>query len=526
MAQSSQPIYGIVFNRQSDQLLPIVDTDMSTIFLIGVSEDAVAQTFPVDQSVVINSSDQTMLAALGTGDLLTAVQLINAQLAPRQVAARIVVHRIAKGGSDAQTIANILGSQAAGTGIFAALSVGPALGVVPRLLLIAGGYTGKNITRAVSGKVVTQAARFGGNTGSGLMTLAAPAFGNGVQAGVYRVRCKTAAANGGVFSVVDPTGNVLADATVGQAYAGQVAFTIADGPADFIVGDGFDVTVTVTAGAMNANPIAVSLPQIEAALAAHSIVDGPNTTAQDAMDYRATLSSDHTILVDFAVTPAAAQAGTFVAGAAVAAGIGVRVDYDNDGVPSQSWASQAIYGITALQRYDSFSLNSGTNTGQELLATQVGIAQRGNAGDPGAVSNAGFVLVAFSTCSIDPTWQFFNVTRLRDYIHLNLQGFWRLRIGVSNITLHAVQAVENDAIQFLTLLKGDPKQHIIDFRVGINALDNSPATIEAGKLRVYFKAEEASPLLLIVADSYRYPDALTTLVSDIAGETNQLIASA
>jgi len=53
----------------------------------------------------------------------------------------------------------------------------------------------------------------------------------------------TVPSNGGVFSVTDPKGNALANATVGVEYSHEIDFTIADGAPDFAVGDGFDVEV-------------------------------------------------------------------------------------------------------------------------------------------------------------------------------------------------------------------------------------------------------------------------------------------
>lgn len=521
-----QPRYGIVFNRQSDDPRPAVTTDMSTIYLLGTSEDATPATYPINTLVMINSSDADALAALGTGALKIAVQLINAQLGPLQYAARIIVQRVAKGASDAETIANIVGSQAAGTGIYGALEAGPIFGVVPRLFVLADGLTGK-FTRNAPGTIVTQAAKFGGNTGNGLLTLASPAFGGGVKPGLYRVRCKTAAANGGVFSVVDPDGNVLADATVGSAYAGTaVRFTIADGATDFVVGDGFDVTVTVDAGLAQTNAICAALPQVLNALLAHALVDGPGTTKQDAKDWRETLSSDRLIPVDAFVTPVGAADGVFVGAAPVAAGIGVRVDAQTKGakgVPSQSFANQPVYGITALKRYDGFSLTDGANDGQELLTANVGIIERGEMGVETAAADSGFVLIATDNAGTDELWRFYNVTRMRDYIHLGLLKIWRARLGKTNITRHGTQAVLNDGIVFLGELKSD--EHIIDFRFGVAGGANTPETIRAGKFRVFFKAEEASPLLLIEADSYRYRDALGQLITDIATETNQVITA-
>jgi hypothetical protein len=84
-----------------------------------------------------------------------------------------------------------------------------------------------------------------GNTGDGVMTLDAttPVL-SGAQLGVYKAVCITAASNGGTFRVSDPLGNVLGDVAVGATFANQIKFAIADGSADFIVGDEIDVTVS------------------------------------------------------------------------------------------------------------------------------------------------------------------------------------------------------------------------------------------------------------------------------------------
>lgn len=67
----------------------------------------------------------------------------------------------------------------------------------------------------------------------------------------WTITCTAAAANGGTFGVVGSVSGAQASATVGTPYDnGKVAFTIADGSTDFIVGDAF--TFTTTQGAMKA----------------------------------------------------------------------------------------------------------------------------------------------------------------------------------------------------------------------------------------------------------------------------------
>lgn len=83
-----------------------------------------------------------------------------------------------------------------------------------------------------------------GNTGNGAMTIDAttPALAN-CQVGTYIARCITAAANGGTFEVFDPQGSSLGIVAVAGTFANQIKFVIADGAADFIVGDTFLVAV-------------------------------------------------------------------------------------------------------------------------------------------------------------------------------------------------------------------------------------------------------------------------------------------
>jgi len=113
--------------------------------------------------------------------------------------------------------------------------------------------SGENRSRgAVLGKITLGAASRAakaGNTGNGAMTLDAetPILA-GAQVGVYKVVCIAAAGNGGTFRVTDPKGNVLGDVAVAATFANQIKFSIADGDADFIVGDEIDVTIAAGSG--------------------------------------------------------------------------------------------------------------------------------------------------------------------------------------------------------------------------------------------------------------------------------------
>lgn len=614
----TNPTIGIMFNRTSDEPRPVVPSDMSVLGYVLPSDDADANVFPLNTPVEFNSSDTSYLSKLGTGPLYRTLLAVNGQLDDYQQAARVVVSRVSDDEDIAQVIANIVGSQAAGSGIYSLLRAGELLGVIPRIIG-APGYTG-HFSRTNPNVNVTRAAKSGGNTGNGLMTLAGTAYGADAKNGVYRVRCiggarsaasaakqggntgngamgsltadataatgawrvvcqaasadggafavyrpdgsfdgvaivgqaynspagpnftiadgatdfvvgdefvltvtATVPANGGVFSVTDPAGTRLADATVGVAYdTSHVKFTVVDGSTDFAIGDGFDVTVVITGGVAEANPICAALPAVCSALLAHAVVGGPGTTKQDAIDWRETINSDRLIPVDCYVKVADGTSVIEEDVVARAMGIAVRRDYLWGGVPSHSWANEPVQGIVGLKRYDAFSLTDGATTGQELLAANIGIVARGEMGVETAIAQSGYTFLATDNAGDDPLWQFYNVTRMRDYIHLGLLKALRKRLGASNITPHAVTALENDIEFFLRDLKAD--EHILGYRVGFEKDKNSPENLRLGKLRIFFQAEEPPPLRQLTIDSRRYRAALDDLLDTLIQQANTLVA--
>lgn len=614
----TEPIFGIKFNRDSNEPRPVVPSDLSVIGLVLPSADADGDVFPLNTPVEFNSNNSASLAAMGSGPLYKAVTAINDQLGEFQVAARVVAVRVAQGGDIDETIANIIGDQGDGTGLYALLKAGQILGVIPRIIG-APGFTGK-FNRVGGSTGVTSAAKTGGNTGNGVLTLASPGYGGSVKAGVYQVRCiggarsassaakaggntgngvlgsltadDTAATgawraicqsvaanagafavyrpdgtfdgialvgvaynsptgvnftiadgsadfivgdefvitvaaavpeNGGVFSVTDPDGVTLATASVGVAYTGaHVRFTIADGATDFVIGDGFDLTVVLTGGVAEANPICAELPAICNVLLAHAVVGGPGTTKQDAIDWRETINSDRLIPVDNYVRVVEGTQTVEEDAASRVMGIGVRKDYQHQGIPSHSWANQQVQGIVGLRRYDAFSLTDGATDAQELLAVNVGVVIRGELGVETAIASSGFIYVGTDNAGDDPLWQFYNVTRMRDYIHLALLKSLRKRLGVSNITPHAVQAIENDITFFLSDLKAD--EHILGFRVGFEKDKNSPEQLRLGHLRIFFQAEEPPVLRKLTIDSRRYRPALEAMLDTLITQANTLVA--
>jgi hypothetical protein len=98
----------------------------------------------------------------------------------------------------------------------------------------------------------TSAAKSGGNTGNGTCT--AVSSKGAAIAGVYQVRCVIAGTNSATFDLYNPNGDLIDQRQLSGSGATAVfandnlAFTLADGATDFVVGDGFDITVAAPSG--------------------------------------------------------------------------------------------------------------------------------------------------------------------------------------------------------------------------------------------------------------------------------------
>ena len=186
-------------------------------------------------------------------------------------------------------------------------------GIAPGAAPGAGTVMGR-VTIDTSNIVATRDA---GNTGDGVLTLADPAFGTGVEPGTYVLSCIGEAPNGGVFSVETPSGVTLATANVGVAYDGVLRFTIANGATDFAVGD--QITVTVGAGSGrfkactigatdgSADPVGVLLQDVDAETA--EVADALILTGGPAQVNRAALVFDASFATEAQESAAIAALG-------------------------------------------------------------------------------------------------------------------------------------------------------------------------------------------------------------------------
>ena len=112
--------------------------------------------------------------------------------------------------------------------------------------LVAGAVVG-----AVPAGTSASAAKSGGNTGNGTFVLDAttPILPGAIE-GIYSLRNIEAVTNGGKFVLKDPNGFslgtyiIVAGAGGTVTIADQIKGVLTDGSTDFVVGDGFDITIS------------------------------------------------------------------------------------------------------------------------------------------------------------------------------------------------------------------------------------------------------------------------------------------
>lgn len=96
----------------------------------------------------------------------------------------------------------------------------------------------------VSGSATATASA--GNSGDGVMGTIT--VGASAKIGNYTLTIVEPGTNVGNFVVTDPEGLLVGHGTVASAFnQGGLSFTLADGAADFVAGDGFNIAVTGTA---------------------------------------------------------------------------------------------------------------------------------------------------------------------------------------------------------------------------------------------------------------------------------------
>jgi Bacteriophage lambda head decoration protein D len=118
------------------------------------------------------------------------------------------------------------------------------------VVILAGDGADRELTAGmvlgVTSEGTASAVADAGNTGDGAM--GAITVSAGAKPGKYRLVVVEPGTDVGTFEVFDPDGVLIGSGVVASAFSlGGLAFTLADGAADFVAGDAFTITVLETA---------------------------------------------------------------------------------------------------------------------------------------------------------------------------------------------------------------------------------------------------------------------------------------
>jgi phage tail sheath protein FI len=496
------PIFGVVARRVDDESSPAIYADLDTVGIIGPAPDADPLLFPLNTPVKFNSDNFTLIASIGArGFIQDGIRGVNDQLADFERAAQFIFVRTALGTDSnpsialQETLANIMGDSALGTGLNAFVQSAELVHAIPRLIM-APGYTGQLVT--------------------GLDTLVMSTPGTGyVPDQSYPITFSGGGPNvvqAAAHAIANPDGTLAAPIidNFGAFYSTTPTATIA-APVS-----GTRALYTATT-AVNADPVCAAMPSVLSQLIAHAVVESTGTSTANDETWRGTLNSDRLIPMSGGVKIVDPVSGSTIVMPCAPRVIGciIRRDFQT-GAPFNSAANQAVNGIVGPARSIPFNITDGANEGQELLGFNVGIIVRGELGNDFALAQGGYILVATDNAGEDTLWMFYNVTRGRDFINITLIRNLRFYLGKYNITAQTVQVVVNSMVQVLSFLKA--QDNLLGYKVSFSGSLNTSDEIRKGNITISFRAEEPTVLRKITAQGSRYRPAVDALILQLESQ--------
>lgn len=472
-------LHGIEVLEVDDGIRPIQTVRSSVIGLIGTAPAADASAFPLNTPVAI-FGDPRKAVGLGTeGTLPDAIDDIF-----DQVGATVIVVRVTEGETLAESISNVIGSQAVGTGVHAFKAAKANIGLTPKVL-IAPGFTG---TRTVNG-ITAIAVNAGGSGYTSTPTVTITGGG----ANAKGATATAIIANGAVTQIV-VTKN-------GTGYTEAPTATITGG------GGASATAGTVTIGNA-ADPVVAELQGIARQLRAVIIADGPGTTNADAIQYRGDWGSDRIFIVDPGVLVWDTENDVNVGRPASARVAGIIARMDRTKGFWWSPSNQEIYGITGVGRVIGFGMSDPNSESNYLNGNEVATIIR----------HEGFRLWGNRTTASDPLWAFLSVRRTADMIYESVeQAFlWALDRPLTKNNILEIPESVNAYLRHLRALGA-----IINGRSWIDPSLNTPTVLMNGQLFVDFEIEPPAPLERLTFRAHRQPEFYTELIDEVVRELAQ-----
>ncbi len=456
---------------------PITTVRTSVIGLIGTAPNADATAFPLNTPVLVAGSrrEAANLDLLGTGEgtLPAAMDSIF-----DQAGAVVIVVRVEKESTDAETLANILGGVNATNGqyegVHAFLGAKSVVGYQPRILLapgfthtrVAGGVTAITMTNQGSGYTSAPAVAITGGGGSG--ATAEAVLGTGTDAGkITSIRVLSA----------------------GSGYTSAPTVTLTGGA-------GTGATATASFGIVG-NAVVAELIGIAERLRAVIIADGPNTNDADAIAYAGDFGSSRVYLVDPKVIKTDSTGATITEWSSPCVA-GLLAKSDNERGFWWSPSNQNINGIQGTSRPIDFTLGDANARANLLNENKVSTIVRED----------GYRLWGNRSLSSDERFAFLCVRRTADIINdsILVSHLWAVDRGITKNYVESVVEGVNAYLRHLVTIGA-----ILGGTCWADPDVNTPDQIAQGKVYFDFDFTPVYPAEHIIMRSRLVNDYITEI---------------
>jgi len=466
----------------------VATIDSGIIFLVGTAPEANDTLFPLNQPQVMRGYND-MPAGLGTsGTLPDQLQNILAQAG--RMSQTVYFTRVEEGTTDAETLVNVLGSRSARTGLHAVSRIRPEFGQAPKLVA-APGFTSARPTDGVATIAITEG-------GSGYTQAPDVILTRGAGDTTGTGATAVAVLDGDAVSSV-----VLTNPGAGYTEVPTVSFS---------GGGGTGATATATLGTV-ANPVAAELSSLCNRFRAMCVVSGPNTTVEDAVQYRLDFDTSRMMILDPFVTVARDGLPVSMPADAMVLGLQARVDYEEGFWVSPS--NHVLEGVLGTHRPIEHSLSDRSVESQYLNSQHVSTVVRSPSG--------GWKLFGNRVANADPLHAFWSVRRSHDVIieSIELAHEPFLDKPFSKQVLVDIAETVNRALR-----RWQAMGATLGGRVWLDPTLNTAESMSSGLLYVHYDAEAPAPIEHLVFVFNRNTGYYETVLAEAATEVARMASAA
>lgn len=459
----------------------VATIDTGIIYLVGTAPRASSALYKPHQLNVLHGYEDLPKGLGSSGSL--PIQIEYAMRQAGRTSPTIVYAIVPEGESEEETVANILGSRVNRTGLYALSRAKPELNLAPKLLA-APGFTSFRPKDGIAAIILEEG---GSGYTSAPDVVITPASGDDTGNGA------TAACTINDAGEVDS----IFLLTPGHRFKNDPVVTISGGG-----GQGAKARIKV---GECANPVSAQLNAMAKRYRAMAVVSGPNTNAEDAVQYRQDFSSSRLYIIDpfIKVQPGAELLSIPADGAMM--GLQARVDYEEGFWYSPS--NHVLEGVLGTHRPIEHSRSDPSFESQYLNRNHVATIVRADSG--------GFKLWGNRVAEADPLHVFWSVRRSHDTIIESVEVASEPYIDKPFSVQHLVDIGET-VNKALRRWKGQGAT--LGGEVWLDPTLNTAESMAAGIIYVSYDAEAPAPMEHIVFVFNRNTGYYTTMLADAARE--------